>query len=258
MPEPARTGDAGITSPYRLTPTTKRVRARLGGTFVADSTNARLFSDAPYPRAYAFPRADVQEDLLGPPTRVEDGPFGPVASHDVRVGDRSVARAVHHHPEPRGDPALADLLVFDWDKMDAWYEEDEEVFVHPHDPYHRIDVRKGSRHIIIERDGTRLAESHRPTVLFETGLPVRYYLPQTDVRLDRLRPSTKTTGCAYKGFADYFHAETAKGLAEDIAWTYRSPHLDAYPVQGLVAFFDERVDVIVDGERQARPETPWS
>ena len=142
--------------------------------------------------------------------------------------------------------------------MDRWLEEDEEIAGHPRDPYHRIDVRKTSRHIRISLDGEPLAETRRASALFETGLPARWYLPVEDVTAD-LRDSETTTHCPYKGDASYHSVLLTGGeVADDLVWTYREPLPDALAIQDLVCFFNERVDVELDGELQERPTSPWS
>jgi len=138
--------------------------------------------------------------------------------------------------------------------MDAWYEEEDEVFVHARDPHKRVDVLQSSRHVVVSVGGTVLADSRRPCLLFETGLPTRYYIPPDDVRMDLLRPSEKHTQCPYKGTASYLSSETE----EDIAWFYPEPIPEQPRIAGLIAFFNERVDVEVDGEPEERPETQWS
>jgi uncharacterized protein (DUF427 family) len=144
--------------------------------------------------------------------------------------------------------------------MDAWYEEDERAYAHARDPYKMgVDVRRSARHVRVEHAGVTLAETRRPFVLFETGLPVRYYFPAEDVRMDLLAPSPTITTCAYKGQASYWSARVGGQESADIAWTYREPLVVATPVAGAIAFFQERVDAIfVDGEQVERPETQWS
>jgi uncharacterized protein (DUF427 family) len=152
------------------------------------------------------------------------------------------------------DPALAGYVIVDFDAFDAWYEEDERNVGHPRDPFHRIDIVRSSRHVRVERDGVLLAESTRPRLLFEPPLPVRYYLPPEDVRADLLRSSRTRSFCAYKGEASYLSLE---GEA-DVAWTYPAPLREAAEVTDHVAFFNERVDIVVDGTPLERPVTPWS
>jgi uncharacterized protein (DUF427 family) len=142
--------------------------------------------------------------------------------------------------------------------MDAWFEEDEEVFVHPRDPHTRIDVLGSSRHIEILVDGVKIADSHQPRILFETGLPARYYLPRTDVRMDLLRPSATETQCPYKGTATYWSVVIDGTVHADLLWTYRTPTPESQKVAGLVCFYNERVDVVIDGVAQERPKTKFS
>ena len=142
-------------------------------------------------------------------------------------------------------------------KMDGWYEEDEEVFVHPKGPYHRVDVLESSRHVEVSINGEVVAQTRQPKLLFETGLPVRYYLPPEDVREELLVPSEKRTGCPYKGEASYWSVEPG-GLAEDVIWYYPDPSPDTAKIAGHLCFFNEKVDLTADGEEQAWPQTQWS
>jgi uncharacterized protein (DUF427 family) len=152
------------------------------------------------------------------------------------------------------DAALDGYVIVDFDAIDAWYEEDERNFAHPRSPYHRIDILHSSRHVRVELDGVLLADSTTPYLLFEPPLPVRYYLPVEDVRTELLRPSTLETWCAHKGQASYLSV----GDEDDLAWTYRKPLREAAEITGRIAFFNERVDLTVDGQRPERPLTPWS
>jgi len=151
------------------------------------------------------------------------------------------------------EPGLDGYVVLDFPSFDAWYEEDERNFGHPRDPFHRIDIVHGSRHVVVEIDGRRLAESTRPALLFEPPLPVRYYLPAGDVALEELEPSATVSTCAYKGHASYWAHD-----GRDVAWFYPEPLREATEVSGRIAFFNEMVDIVVDGVRQERPTTPWS
>ncbi|MDQ3966496.1 MAG: DUF427 domain-containing protein, partial [Actinomycetota bacterium] len=141
---------------------------------------------------------------------------------------------------------------------DAWYEEDEEVFVHPRDPYHRVDILDSSRHVRVLVNGEVVAETDRPELLFETGLPTRYYIPPEDVREELLVPSDTTTQCPYKGVASYWSVDAGGELFEDLSWYYPEPLPEAAKISGLLCFFNERVDLEVDGEKQPRPRTRWS
>jgi uncharacterized protein (DUF427 family) len=141
--------------------------------------------------------------------------------------------------------------------MDAWYEEDEEIFTHPRDPHHRIDILRSSRHVEVLVNGVTVADSRRPTLLFETGLPTRFYLPLEDVRTALLRPSEKTTGCPYKGAASYWSLEVDDERFENLVWTYREPFRESAPIAGLAAFYNETVELRVDGVVQERPVTTF-
>lgn len=181
--------------------------------------------------------------LVWPPEAVV--PTYAFPSDDVRL-----AEGVH----PCADDDLAGYVQVDWTAVDRWLEEDEELVGHPRDPFHRIDIRQSSRHVVVSLDGEVVAESRRPVLLFETGLPVRYYLPREDVRLDLLGSSDRRSTCAYKGHASYFGTDAHP----DIAWTYPEPLPDAEQIRDLIAFFNERAEIIVDDELQEPPQTQWS
>lgn len=243
-----------------LEPTERRVRAVVDGTTIADSTHAQLLFLPPPYNSYAFPRSDVQLDLLsdsGAPTSMPG--VGEVKHWSVAAGGnvREDAAWTFPHP-PQGLEPLTDLVVFPWNLMDAWYEEDDEVFVHPRDPYHRVDVLNSSRHVKVTVGGVVVADTHRPRLLFETGLPVRYYIPKLDVRLELLEPSDSTTRCPYKGVASYWSVRAAGRVHPDLAWSYKLPIPECPKIENLIAFYNERVDLEVDGERLERPRTPWS
>ncbi len=142
--------------------------------------------------------------------------------------------------------------------MDAWYEEDEEVFVHPRDPYHRLDVLHASRHVRISLDGELLAESIRPVVLFETGLPPRYYLPPDDARTELLEPSDAHSRCPYKGLASYYSVKVGGDAGRDLVWYYPEPLREVEKIAGRLAFYNERVDLEIDDVAQPRPRTRFS
>jgi uncharacterized protein (DUF427 family) len=153
---------------------------------------------------------------------------------------------------------LGEYFSFDWERMDAWFEEADEVFVHPHDPHHRIDTLHGSSHVTVVLDGENVAESHSPVILFETGLPVRYYLPKVDVRVDLLVPSSTVTKCAYKGTARYYSANIAGKVFPDIAWYYKFTTTETSKIAARIAFYNEHVDLFMDGVKLERPITHWS
>jgi uncharacterized protein (DUF427 family) len=241
----------GHMADLRHEPTAKRVRGLLGGRAAVDSDRAVLVWE---PRrivpAYAVPPADIAAELVpASPAPASDRPVLhpgiPFAVHStagtpysLRLGERTLDGAAFV-PE---DADLAGYVLVDSAAFDQWLEEDEAVRSHPRDPYHRVDTRASSRHVRIERDGVLLAESTRPVLLFETNLPTRYYLPREDV-LAEARPSAKRTYCPYKGEASYL--SFAGG--DDLAWYYADPLPDLRAIAGLVSFYNEMVDVVVDG-----------
>jgi uncharacterized protein (DUF427 family) len=163
--------------------------------------------------------------------------------------------AARHYPASPVEE-VRELIRFDWEAMDAWFEEDEEVYVHPRSPYVRVDVLASSRHVEVVLGGVKVADSRQPRLLFETGLPTRYYLPRVDLRLDLLIPSTTSTRCPYKGTAGYWSVRTNDALFEDIVWTYPTPAPESVKIAGLACFLNEKVDLYVDGVLQERPDSP--
>jgi uncharacterized protein (DUF427 family) len=239
----------------------RRVRAFFGGVAVADSDRVLLVFEPRRIPVYWFPEADVRMDLLRPVTRPElSGEGAPATARcDVAIGDRVAEAAAWSHPHPGPErAALGGHVAFAWDAMDAWFEEDDEVFVHARDPYHRVDTVHSSRRVRVEVGGRAVAESRRPVLLFETGLPTRYYLPKLDVRMDLLVPSPATTGCPYKGVAVYWSVPGEGRRHEDVVWSYPSPIPECPRIENLLCFYNERVDLYVDGELQPRPRSPWS
>jgi uncharacterized protein (DUF427 family) len=241
----------------RVEPSPKRVRAYLAGRLVADTRHPRLVWEIPYYPAYYFPAGDVVAELT-PAGKTEHSPSrGDAELYDVRVDGAVAAGGAKRYPSSP-IPALRDLVRLEWEAMDEWLEEDEPVYTHPRDPYHRVDILASSRHIRVEVDGVTVADSARPVILFETGLPPRYYLPLTDVRTDLLAPSPTVTHCPYKGAAGYWSVDTGQGARTDLVWTYRAPLAESQKIAGLACFYDEKVDVYLDGELQERPRTPFS
>jgi uncharacterized protein (DUF427 family) len=235
----------------------RRVRGVLGGRTVVDSTRVKLLHERGHLPRWYFPIEDVDRDLLVATDHHTRCPFKGEASYfSVSAGDRIAENAVWHYPEPiAGTEWLEGHVAFSFDRLDAWYEEDERVFVHPRDPYHRVDVLSSSRHVRISLDGETLAETTRPKALFETSLPTRWYIPPEDVNADLLTGRALETSCPYKGTtARYLDA----GDEIAIGWTYDEVLPAVAGIEGHVAFFDERVDVEVDGERRERPGGRWA
>ena len=236
----------------------KRVRVFLDGQCVADSDSVSLVWEKPYYPVYYFPQDDVRMDLLTASGEEKRSPSrGTATLFNVKAGAKEAPDAAYAYPEPKIEE-LAGLVAFHWSAMDAWFEEDEEVFVHARDPYTRVDALPSSRHIEVKINGVTVADSTKPTLLFETGLPTRYYLPLTDVRMDLLRDSSTTTQCPYKGEANYYSVELDGELIEDIVWYYKYPVEESSRIAGMVSFYNENVDIFVDGEPEARPKTKFS
>jgi uncharacterized protein (DUF427 family) len=242
----------------RTEPSSKRVRVYLGGELVADTTSALLVWEKPYYPTYYFPADDVNTDLLidtgethRTPSRGTSGVF------TVKAGGAEAPGAARWYTDSLIEE-IDDHVRFDWQAMDAWFEEDEQVYVHPRDPYTRIDILQSSRHVEVFVDDTKVADTHKPRLLFETGLPVRYYIPKTDVRLDLLEATDLETECPYKGTANYYSVNIDGNRHENIIWWYQHPVHESARIAGYVSFYDEKVDVYVDGELQERPTTVFS
>ena len=259
----------------RWHPESKRIRASVGGAVVVDTTRARIVWE---PRrvvpSFAVPVDDLDGALVATEpgaaeehaVRLGDGP--PVldpstgfAFHSTEGGSFDVVTATSTLPAAAFAPADADLdgyVIVDFDAFDEWREEDDVLVGHARDPFKTVDTRHSSRRVEIEIGGVTIADSTRSVMLFETYLPTRYYLPRADVRMDLLVPSETESVCAYKGRARYWSAHVDGNVAPDVAWSYEDPHNYATAVKDMICFFDERVDVSVDGERSARPRGPWS
>jgi uncharacterized protein (DUF427 family) len=247
------------TTPERvhIEPGPKRVRVYLAGELVADTTHARMVWEVPYFPQYYIPVEDVRTDRLEPTDTTTHSPSRGDAAHFTVTTSRARAVDAAWRYEESPVPELRDLVRFDFDAM-QWFEEDEEISVHPRDPHTRVDVLESSRHVQVIVDGVTVADSHRPHLLFETGLPTRYYLPKVDVRMDLLEPSDASSRCPYKGTASYWSVRAGDDLVRDVAWSYPTPLPESQKVIGLVCFYNERVDLIVDGEQLERPRTKFS
>jgi uncharacterized protein (DUF427 family) len=233
----------------------KRVRVFLDGALVADTLRPVLVWEVPYYPTYYIPAADVRADLKAT-GEVERSPSrGDGQVHDVHVAGHTAAGAARTIPDsPLED--LREVVRFDFAAFD-WFEEDEPIYVHPRDPHTRVDILGSSRHIRVELDGVTIAESHQPRILFETGLPARYYLPITDYSQELLRPSDAVTHCPYKGSAGYWSVQIGDKVYEDYVWIYRSPLPESQKIAGLAAVYNERVDIYLDGVLQERPKAKF-
>ncbi|WP_433365308.1 DUF427 domain-containing protein [Actinoplanes sp. CA-142083] len=213
-----------LNSVDQMVPSPRRVRATLGGRVVVDTTRAVYVWEHP-----AFPQYYIPVDDIDPSV---------VSLAKVRADG---------------------LARFESGALDSWFEEDEEIFGHPRSPYHRVDALRSSRHVRVELDGVTLAESSSPVLLFETALPTRYYISRTDLNMDALEHTGTQTLCPYKGrTSDYWTVRTPAGVYPDFAWSYAFPLPAVAAIAGLVAFYNEKVDLYVDGRAQERPVTPFS
>ena len=216
----------------------------------------RLLYEPGHLPVYYFPEGDVRMDLLGVSgRRAQSEHLGSARWSNLHVGDRTLENAAWCYDKPE----LSGYIAFEWSSMDAWYEEDDEIFVHPRDPYKRVDVLRSSRRVQVMLGGETVAETDRPSLLFETHLPVRYYIPRMDVRMELLTPTETHTRCPYKGVASYWSAAINSQTYKDIVWSYEVPIPECPKLEQLMCFFNERVDAIyVDGELQEKPRTKWS
>jgi uncharacterized protein (DUF427 family) len=262
-PKPAGTFNFEPPPPGRalyLEPTPKRIRVQVGGETIADSRRAMMLHEGGHQPTYYFPPEDVRVDVLEPSDRHTHCPKkGDASYYTIRVGDTVVEAGAWYYPDPiEGTPPIKGLIAFYWNRMERWLEEDEEAIVHPRDPYHRVDVLRTDRHIRISLNGELLAETHAAMALFESNLPARWYLPREDVSAE-LEPSDTVTQCPYKGEANYHSVRLSNGeLVEDLVWYYDDPLAEVGKIAGLLCFFNERVDLELDGELQERPDTAWS
>ncbi len=241
----------------KVEPCAKRVRAYLGGRPVVDSSSVLMVWEAPYYPTYYFPSADVAAELVTTGLTSHSPSRGEAEILNVRTkGAEAVGAALRYPESPI--PELRDMVRFEWELLDEWLEEDEPVYVHPRNPYHRVDILASTRHVVVEVEGVPIADSTQPRMLFETGLPVRYYLPLTAYDPDVLRPSDSESRCPYKGTATYFDVEVDGRRHEDLLWIYRYPLPESQKIAGLAAPYNERVDLVVDGTRLDRPRTPFS
>jgi uncharacterized protein (DUF427 family) len=240
----------------RTEPSHKRVRIFFGGELIVDTDDALYVWEGPHYPQYYVPLSDVAGGVLRrSPTTKRSPSRGTATSFNVHAGGREATDAAWSY----GDSPLEQIrgrVRFEFDAMDAWFEEDEEIFVHPRSPGARIQILSGSRHITVAVDGVVVADTHRPVFLHETGLIRRTYFNKLDVRTDLLTPTGKTSRCPYKGTARYWTLTTPTGEHVDLAWSYPSPFHESAQIAGLVAFFDERVDLTVDGKSQQRPTSP--
>jgi uncharacterized protein (DUF427 family) len=244
-----------IATVNQMEPAPRRVRAMLAGQVVLDTTRAvYLWEWANYPQYY-IPFEDVAAEFVVDEDHEEKLSRGRARRLGLRVGGTGRAAAGRVYTDD-SIPGLAGLVRFEWDAFDAWFEEDEEVFVHPRNPYARVDALRSARPVRVSLDGVVLAESPGPVMLFETGLPTRYYLDRTAVNFAALERTGTVTQCPYKGrTTDYWSVRTPQGVHSDLAWSYSFPLAAVQTIAGLVCFYNEKVDIELDGRPLDRPVT---
>jgi uncharacterized protein (DUF427 family) len=249
---------ASIVPVNHVAPVPRRIRAYLGAEKVLDTTRALYVWEWPHYPQYYIPLADVRQDLLVPEGQTRQSRRGLQYLHALRAGDAERAHAAGVLSESAVE-GLADTVRFEWEALDAWYEEDEQVFVHPRNPYVRVDALRSTRPLRVELDGVVLAGSSSPVMVFETGLPTRYYVNRTDVDFSHLVPSDTVTACPYKGRTSAYWSVRIGGAEHaDLAWAYDFPTRQLLPITGLIAFYNEKVDIFLDGQLLDRPATKFS
>ncbi len=239
----------------------RRVRVMVDGEAIADSTRMMLMRETRHLPVYYFPLDDVRMDLMRRTDHATHCPFKGEASYwTLALGDREVENIMWSYEAPYNEkPELAGYGAFYWDRVDRWFEEDKEIFVHPRDPHKRIDTVPSSRQVRVVLGGETVADSTRAHFLFETDMPTRYYIPKDDVRMDLLSPTDSHTRCPYKGIASYWSAMIGGETFEDIVWSYPDPVPECPRIKDLMCFYNENVEAIhVDGSEIERPSTPWS
>lgn len=236
-------------------PVPRRIRAVVAGQVVVDTTAALYVWESPHFPQYYIPVGDIDPSVLVDEDHEQKLSRGVARRHALKVGEELRPAALRIYQEGAGF-GLAGYARFEWGSVDAWFEEDEQVFVHPRDPYTRVDALRSTRHVRVELEGVVLAESTSPVLVFETGLPTRYYLNRTDIDFTHLRPSDTVTACPYKGTTSgYWSIEVGGTLHADLAWAYDFPTRQLLPIAGLIAFYNEKVDLFVDGRELDRLTT---
>jgi uncharacterized protein (DUF427 family) len=246
---------AAITKANHIEPVPRRIRAVLADEVVFDTTRAWYVWEWPYYPQYYIPLADVRSEVLTSEGRTKATRRGLVELHTLsaREVSRPGAAQVLRDSEL---PELRDTVRFTWAALDAWFEEDEQVFVHPRSPYVRVDAMRSGRPVQVALEGHVLADAATCVMVFETGLPTRYYVDPTAVNFEHLIATDTVTACPYKGVtAGYWSVRTDTGIHRDLSWTYQFPAGALLPIGGLVSFYNEKVDIHLDGVLLGRPRT---
>jgi uncharacterized protein (DUF427 family) len=249
---------AALTATNHVEPVPRRIRAFAGGEKVLDTTRALYVWEWPNYPQYYIPLADVRSGVLEPEGHTQQTARGVVEVHGLRAGPVHRPRAAKVLAES-SVAGLSGTVRFEWAAMDSWFEEDEQVFVHPRSPYTRVDALRSNRPVRVELDGVVLADAGSSVMVFETGLPTRYYLSRTDVNFEHLIPTDTVTACPYKGVTSGYWSVRADGTVHpDLAWTYDFPTRQLLPIAGMIAFYNEKADIVLDGRRLERPTTHFS
>jgi uncharacterized protein (DUF427 family) len=228
-------------------PLRRRMRVQFGGAWIADSEDVVLLHEpGRYPVAY-FPPGDVAGGTLEPADHTtEHRDLGPTSWYTVRAGDQSAPRAAWQHTGlPAHAAELDGRIAFAWRAMDAFYEEDERILGHAADPYHRIDIRQASRHLVAREGGRTVADTTRPLVLYESGFAPRWYVPREDAELALLETAKGQTFCPYKGVCSYYDI----GGAQRAVWSYEDAYPEVLRICGLLSFEPDKLEVYLDDRR---------
>jgi uncharacterized protein (DUF427 family) len=238
----------------RVEPSPRRVRGYSDGQLVFDTTHALYVWEVPYYPQYYVPRSDVADGFLVDDDHPQKVQFGPSRQYSLRTRD-SVRPGVVRVFDADGGGPVAGTVRFDWDCLE-WFEEDEPIVGHPRNPYSRVDALRSHRHVRVELDGIVLADTGAPVLLFETGLPTRYYIDRTDVLFANLEPSDTQSLCPYKGITSgYWSVRVGAAVHPDLAWTYDYPLAAVASIARMIGFYNEKLDIIVDGVTLPRPKT---
>ena len=238
-----------------IEPSFRWVRVKLGLETVADSKTPLLLAQfgLHVSPTYFFTRDEITMDRLVPSGQQHGMQYWSVTSESQMIKDG--AWTYIDPPEHLAD--LKERITFNWRDFD-WFEEDEQVFVEARMPQHRVDVMRSSRHIKVVVGGQVLADTKTPFLLFETTLPTRYYIPQQDVQMKFLHETSLKTQCPYKGTARYWSAHVGANVFENVVWSYPNPILENPKIKDLMCFYNEKVDIYIDGQLEPRPVTPFS
>ncbi|KAF2088815.1 DUF427-domain-containing protein [Saccharata proteae CBS 121410] len=243
--------------PVRTLKTSKRIRVLFNGTYIADTNRALYVWEHPNYPQYYIPLASLPTSYH----KIDRINNDAASILSLKIGDSKLDRILAFSEElekGKGLQELEGMARIEFQAVDGWFEEDTPVFVHPKDPFKRVDILHSTRPVKVLIDGTVVAEVGSSMHLYETGLPCRYYIPQTAVKQELLRPSELRTRCPYKGEAEYYHVVIGDKTYRNLVWYYRTPTHESAAVAGLLCFYNEKVDIELDGEVLDRPRTQFA